>query len=467
MTSIICNKYKVIKEIDKNLNIKTYLTRIEPIIKEINYKNINEYIIIKDRIEKIKNKIKIYDIIEEENKIYIVIDNNNDIIKEIDNLILKDEIEIKKEGILKEQGNPVSKNEIIELLKMEKSMCKIIFEKIENNEIKKGKGSGFFCEIDNFPIKYGLFTNNHILNENDIKKGNIINIEYYNENKYIKKKIKIDEKRKVYTNKELDYTCIEIYEIDNIKDYFKIDPILFNNKNYMNNSDIFILQYPEGNELCFSYGKIISIKDNNIIHSASTKEGSSGSPIIRRNDNNYIIGLHHGGIKNEKNKNYYLCNLGTIFDSILNDIKDNNKLNEINCIYKIKDNENEIQLLHDYNNENYWLGEYKKLYLEAKEINKKIFEENIEIYINNKKINFNYKYKIEKEDIKEIKVKYKFNKILTNMSFMFYNCSSLNSINLSSFNTSNVNNMSGMFSNCSSLNSINLSSFNTSNVKYK
>ena len=38
------------------------------------------------------------------------------------------------------------------------------------------------------------------------------------------------------------------------------------------------------------------------------------------------------------------------------------------------------------------------------------------------------------------------------------------SINLSSFNTNNVNNMSYMFSDCSSLKSINLSSFNTNNV---
>ena len=45
---------------------------------------------------------------------------------------------------------------------MEKSMCKIIYERIEDNEIKKGKRTGFFCEIDNFPIKYGLFTNNHV-----------------------------------------------------------------------------------------------------------------------------------------------------------------------------------------------------------------------------------------------------------------------------------------------------------------
>ena len=48
--------------------------------------------------------------------------------------------------------------------------------------------------------------------------------------------------------------------------------------------------------------------------------------------------------------------------------------------------------------------------------------------------------------------------------YMFNGCSSLNSINLSSFNTSNVTIMTGMFNGCYPLNSINLSSFNISNV---
>ena len=52
-----------------------------------------------------------------------------------------------------------------------------------------------------------------------------------------------------------------------------------------------------------------------------------------------------------------------------------------------------------------------------------------------------------------------------NMSCMFDNCRSLTSLNLSTFNTNNVNNMSHMFYNCCSLNSLNLSNFNTNNVK--
>ena len=47
---------------------------------------------------------------------------------------------------------------------------------------------------------------------------------------------------------------------------------------------------------------------------------------------------------------------------------------------------------------------------------------------------------------------------------MFSGCSSLRSIDLSSFNNTNVNNMRCMFFECSSLKSIDLSSFNTTYV---
>ena len=54
---------------------------------------------------------------------------------------------------------------------------------------------------------------------------------------------------------------------------------------------------------------------------------------------------------------------------------------------------------------------------------------------------------------------------VTDMSYMFNDCSRLTSLDLSSFDTSNVTNMAYMFSNCSNLTSLNLSSFDTSNVK--
>ena len=51
-----------------------------------------------------------------------------------------------------------------------------------------------------------------------------------------------------------------------------------------------------------------------------------------------------------------------------------------------------------------------------------------------------------------------------NMSYMFFNCYNLTSINFGSFNTTNVREMSSMFYNCNNLYSIDLSSFNTNNV---
>ena len=50
------------------------------------------------------------------------------------------------------------------------------------------------------------------------------------------------------------------------------------------------------------------------------------------------------------------------------------------------------------------------------------------------------------------------------MSDMFFGCSSLTNLDLSSFNTPKVTNLNGMFYGCSSLKSLDLSNFNTQNV---
>ena len=143
-----------------------------------------------------------------------------------------------------------------------------------------------------------------------------------------------------------------------------------------------------------------------------------------------------------------------------NETKYKNK-NEINCIYKVKENR-EIFLLHDFKeNINYFRNEEtKEFYNEAKKI---INGENIYIFINNKKIEFNQKYKSNETGL--IHVKFKFKKLLTSTAFMFFRCCSLKSIDLSSFKAHNITNMCGMFSDISSLESINLSSLNTINVK--
>jgi surface protein len=149
--------------------------------------------------------------------------------------------------------------------------------------------------------------------------------------------------------------------------------------------------------------------------------------------------------------------LGKDIECIINK-KNLNKVNEIKCIYNKQTDE--INLLHDYNDDmSNWEEDDKKSYLEAK---KNINENNIEIYINNKIIKFNYKYK--SNETGNISVTFKFNQLLQNTSCMFQGCKSLVSINLSSFNSSNIHDMGFMFYECQSLKSLDLSSLNTSNV---
>ncbi len=53
---------------------------------------------------------------------------------------------------------------------------------------------------------------------------------------------------------------------------------------------------------------------------------------------------------------------------------------------------------------------------------------------------------------------------VTDMRYMFYDCSKLTSLDVSGFNTENVTNMMGMFSNCENLTSLDVSGFKTNNV---
>ena len=112
--------------------------------------------------------------------------------------------------------------------------------------------------------------------------------------------------------------------------FFQIDNNIFKNKNSLINKEIFILQYPYG-ELSHALGNILYFKDNRICHNVNTDKGSSGSPLIKRYNNNFIIGIHSGAEKDINDK--YIYNLAIPFDIIIKDIKDklfNYKKNIIN-----------------------------------------------------------------------------------------------------------------------------------------
>ena len=74
-----------------------------------------------------------------------------------------------------------------------------------------------------------------------------------------KHEINLEYDRYIYTNKELDFTIIEILREDNINDFFNIDENFFQSENYID-QQLFSMQYPKGNNLQISFGNIINKK---------------------------------------------------------------------------------------------------------------------------------------------------------------------------------------------------------------
>ena len=314
--------------------IITYDCKLPLFIKEIEYKNNKEREVILNNIKIIKKelKLKILDDFEEQNKIYILFYENKETIDELFDFIDFDSISL--EGYIEGHSAPIKKKEINNLLSKEISICKIS----NKNQI----GTGFFCRINinEIPLKLVLFTNNHILDRNSLKIGEKIILDHKNFS--TSKILEITKNRKIFTDEELDYTCIEIFEKDNIlkkeeiKETFTIDQkILEGNPSSLLNNDVYLIQYPKGNEFSLSIGKIDYIDNKLIKHTASTEYGSSGAPIIRRN-NYSIIGIHYGSPKKINGNEFVEYNLSTNIFSIINDIK--MKLtNNISNINKKKD----------------------------------------------------------------------------------------------------------------------------------
>ena len=125
---------------------------------------------------------------------------------------------------------------------IEKCVCKIIR--------KTKTGSGFFCEIPEKNIKL-LITNNHVLDKVYLEQGNkIAYMISENENeKFYEIDLEID--RYKLTNKENDFTIIEILKEDNVQHFLKI-----NNEKYEMEDEIFSYEYAGGIRLALSFGNM-------------------------------------------------------------------------------------------------------------------------------------------------------------------------------------------------------------------
>ena len=200
---------------------------------------------------------------------------------------------------------------------MKKSICKIIKK---NSEGKKIEGSGFFCKFDKnngFEKEMNLLiTNNNIIGNNDLNLKTTISI-FLDNNRYSARLELDNSKRIIFTDKNLDFTIIEIINEDlieiksnikgkgqtitkkKIKDechFLEIDSNITLEKATLKalyeKEPIYIIHYPNP-EVRSSFGLLNEIEETNkkIDYYVSGEEGSSGSPIFSLYSKK-VISLH-------------------------------------------------------------------------------------------------------------------------------------------------------------------------------
>ena len=170
-------------------------------------------------------------------------------------------------------------------------------------KVPKGTGTGFFIKLErNKKPFYCLMTNQHVIESEMILNKEIIFL-YDNEERLISE-IKLNIKERIIICfmelLKLDVTLVEIIPKDNInyQTYFLL-PYNFNNDfnpHQFMIKDIEIMQYPQGGEQCFSYGKTCGLYPDNyniFIHNCNTNFGSSGGPIFLSGDQR-VIAIHKG-----------------------------------------------------------------------------------------------------------------------------------------------------------------------------
>ena len=288
-------------------------------------------------------------------------------------------------------------------------ICEIKMEINEDGKYKYISSMGLLCNIKDKNMK-AIITYSNIINLDILNKEN--KLIYFKNNK---EKKEIDLKKSRFKYVYDDITIIEILENEeDINNYIEIDDYIKSND--YKDEEIILIEYNKNNKIKYIDDKIKENNNDNFIcyNNNNIKEGI----IILKNNLKLI------GIINENNK--------LSMNKILN------KINYMKGIYEIKKEDigKDIQIIQ---------GIYDS---------KLIIEGEIKKYI------FRHKFKIE--GLYQIYIIS--DNILTNMRYMFYECSRLKELNLSSFNTNQVTDMSYMFRGCSGLKELNLSSFNTNQV---
>ena len=220
------------------------------------------------------------------------------------------------------------------------NICEIL---IDIPFIGKGYGTGFLCQIpdpdNNNKFIIVLLTCYHVLKiekKNDYNflingsNNNFIEIIYRTSINILNLN-----NRKIWVNKDMDYTCIEIkkqeYEIkDNMinkldiskdfneKKYEGISTEIFGimkKKNFVNNS-FEMIEYSTG-KIKKIYEDKLNKNIKYILYNNCSLNGFSGGPIYNI-DNNMVLGIHKGMLKKEE------IRIGILMKAIVEDIKNNN-----------------------------------------------------------------------------------------------------------------------------------------------
>ena len=408
---------------------------------------------------------------------------------------------------------PISIKQTDMILKQTKgSICKIYNE--------KEKATAFFCNIQ-LGVKsiQILITSYHIIDEKYCLDHQKITISLNDNDNEKHINIQINDRRKKYFNKKYDIAIIQLTKKDEIQPLFlELDESIFQEKDeeYFKNKAIYNISYPKSVSAMISYGLIKEIDGYKINHLCSPEKGSTGSPIINL-DNHKVLGLN---VRGNKNKDDFL-NIGHLIRKPINEFLSemkksdyliNNSLNYLDKNITIENEDNKVKLKRNnvsgpinINKANYY--NYKKenkitvhMHLYAKHYKKEfsflnknnkidayINEDNTKIIINGIEKSFR-KSLIAKEqkeqyyeivlifssklkncqcmfmdctEIESIDLSSFDSKEVLDMSYMFHNCTNLANINLKYLNIEKVSNMSNMFFGCVSLHKLDLSSFNT------
>ena len=150
-----------------------------------------------------------------------------------------------------ETKNSEIKEVDISLTKVVKSICKITY----SNKC----GTGFLIKLyQDGKELFCLMTNHHVITKELVDSKEMINVKYNFESKWVQIKLDINE-RFIKYDPTLDFTIIDIGDLIKQKYFLFLN---VNNIDYINQK-IYIPQYPEGNKLSFSEGKIIKINIEN------------------------------------------------------------------------------------------------------------------------------------------------------------------------------------------------------------